>query len=151
MKSYKQLREKWLTSFQNKSYSGRISNKMDIYVNPNMKELKDIQNSNKQNAPRGFLAPNGKVYIASTSIHPWIMDRIDKIISRRKSIPIVIWFDQNPTQILIGDFIGETEWSGDKNRNRAAKVIYANPWLNRLFRGFVVIDDYMREIKRENI
>ena len=148
MKTYKTLREKWLTSFQDKSYSGRISNKMDIYVNPNMKELKDIMSSNKQNAPRGFIAPNGKAYIASVSIHPFIMNRIDDIISRRKSIPIIIRLDQHPTEILLGDFIGETSWGGDKNRDRAAKVLFNNFWLNRMFRGFILIDDYMRIITR---
>lgn len=146
MKTFKNLYEKWFTSYIDKSYSGRITSQIDIYINPNMGELKKLQRENNGNSPRGFIAPNGKVYFASTSIHPFIMRNLKKEISAKRSLPIVIYLEPNPIYILMGDYRQQTIFAGDKNIGNAVKVIQTNSWVKRTFKDYEIWDDYGRKI-----
>jgi len=143
MKTYRQLREKWIRS--GKTIVFNKGKKIDIFINPTMRELKTINDTGM----RGFIAPNGKVYIASNGIHEDIANIIKDEVTVSNSIPIIIEdiskMYSDATHIRIGDY--NNKWS---NKQKQAKdIILKNTWIKKMFNDVRVFNNYNHPIKED--
>lgn len=125
MKTFKQhINEKWIRSGEGKWISGFF----DIYKNPRGKEMKKLASST-----RGFIAPNGDVYVINDGIHADLAILGKNDFSVRKSLPIIFGdFKKKPMEITIGDYTENTVYK-DTPIETTTMIIKDNPWIKRTF------------------
>ena len=134
MKTFRQLREKWIKSGKS-GWADRFT--IDILINPTRYEMRNFDDP-----PRGFVHPNGKVYICSDgAIHTDIIRIMGNELPARSSIPFIVedeW--ANPVKIRIGDYISRTKW---KKSGEVVSIIENNTWFKKMFKKVEVLPAYL--------
>lgn len=130
MNTYKRfsefLKEEYVDTFLKKSY---LKSNVDIFVNPNRKELKDICKENL--VARSFINENGDVYVFSLDVlHATIFE--DTKYIDKNAISLVLYFDKSfrYIDIMVTDFVKNTKWYHNKD---VYKNIMENKYLSKMF------------------
>jgi len=118
VKSYRQLREKWLQSFHGDWQRDSL---IDIFKNPTKKEILEAE-KNGSSGFRGVISPNGDLYVWGIEFHSAIIKKVLKGKERLGAIPIRGISYGQTLKVIVSPVLQDSVWDW-YNQDEKLKVI----------------------------